>query len=108
MNLQIARFVRKPLFVNAVEVTTENMEAVAKWCKGMLINGVDANYIKVRVHRATNERQKQAHVGDWVLKLGTGYKVYEAATFGRDFEKVELPPLRPGIEHNLEIQEACA
>ncbi len=107
MNLQIARYVRKPLYVNAVQVTEENMQAVAKWCKGQHIHGVNAQYVKVRVHRATNERQKQAHVGDWVLKFGTGFKVYEPDAFVKDFNQVQLPA-RPGIEHDLDIQEACA
>jgi oligoribonuclease (3'-5' exoribonuclease) len=102
MNLQIARFVRKPLYVNAVQVTEENMAEITKWCKGQHVHGVSEQYVKVRVHRATDERQKRAYVGDWVLKFGTGFKVYQHDPFIRDFEQVT------GIEHNLDLQEACA
>lgn len=81
-------YVRKPFEVEAVEVTQDNLEEVAKWCQGTIIepeNGSQA-FIKVRVARALNERQTKAYPGDWVLYAGTGFKVYTEKAFRRTFE----------------------
>jgi hypothetical protein len=98
MMLKTDRFVRKPFFIDAVQVTEENINAVAKWCQGEVRTGgvfseeEDDNirYIKVRVHRPLNERQTKAFVGDWVLYAGTGYKVYTPKAFANSFEPAPL------------------
>lgn len=48
-------------------------------------------YIRVHVHRALNERQTKAFIGDWVLYAGTGFKVYSAKAFNNSFEPVAKP-----------------
>lgn len=88
------KFARKPFYVDAVQVTAENMEAVAEWCMGDVQTTVkpegaaEEQYIKVRVHRPLTERQTKAFVGDWVLYAGTGFKVYTPRAFEKSFEKV--------------------
>ena len=98
------RYVRQPFYVDAVQVTSANMEAVAKWCNGDVRtsskpdrdvqNALEGGtghtperYIKVRVQRPANDRQTQAFVGDWILYAGTGYKVYTDRAFQKSFEK---------------------
>lgn len=92
--LQIEEYYRKPFVVKAVEVTAENMEQVAKWCKGEVRTAVEeegststVRYIKVDVKRPLNEKQTQAYVGDMVLRAGSGFKVYTPKAFNQAFDK---------------------
>jgi hypothetical protein len=90
--MKTTKFTRKPFEVDAVQVTAENIEEVAKWCQGDVATDPDTGkqFIKVRVMRVINERQTQAYVGDWVLYAGTGYKVYTPKAFQKSFvEKTE-------------------
>lgn len=90
--LELRKFARKPFFVDAVRVTSENMERVAEWCQGD-VNTINTDngeekYVKVRVHRPLTDRQTQAFVGDWILYAGTGFKVYTPKAFEKSFEEV--------------------
>ena len=86
-SITTAKYARKSFEVDAVQVGTENINDIAKWCDGEVrTNSKDEKYIKVRVHRALNERQTQAFVGDWILYSGTGYKVYTPRAFDSCFE----------------------
>lgn len=94
--LKTAKYVRKPFAVEAVEVTPENIYEVAKWCKGKVKKtdlsrpGSD-KYIKVDVNKPLNERQTEAHYGDWVLSADQGrpgFKVYTPKAFLGSFELV--------------------
>lgn len=88
--MQTTKFTRKPFEVDAVQVTAENIDEVAKWCQGEVTTEDGQPCIKVRVLRALNERQTKAFVGDWVLYAGTGYKVYIDKAFKKSFvEKTE-------------------
>lgn len=78
-------YVRKPFAVEAVRVTETNIEEVAKWAQGTLMED-SRPFIKVRVARALNERQTKAYPGDWVLYAGTGFKVYTNKAFWKTFE----------------------
>lgn len=95
------KYVRKPLYVDAVQVTAENFHTVARWCFGE-INNVDGSpvteltpvspatqYIHVRVHNPRNVRQSQAYVGDWILYTDKGYKVYNDLAFQANFDSVQ-------------------
>lgn len=87
------KFARKPFYVDAVRVSETNMEEVAAWCGGKIVEALeganDASHIKVEVHRPLTERQTQAFVGDWVLFAGSGFKVYTPKAFDKSFEKVK-------------------
>ena len=109
------RYARKPFYVDAVQVTAENMEEVAKWCQGEIrtfetapseLGSRKNNYIKVRVHRPATERQTKAFVGDWVLYAGTGYKVYTPKAFDKDFVQVDQPI--PELDQMLEKEASNA
>ena len=89
--IETAKFQRKPFEIEAVQVTEENLEDVAKWCDGVVETHGDSQHIKVRVHRPLNERQTKAFVGDWVLYAGTGYKVYTDKAFKKSFEPAKKP-----------------
>lgn len=99
--ITISKFVRKPLYVDAVQVTEESFSEVARWCFGDICNndetpvdksaGVDPTkqYIHVRVHNPKNPRQTKAYVGDWILYTERGYKVYTTKAFQANFTKIE-------------------
>lgn len=83
------KFARRPFFVDAVQVTSENVEDVAEWCMGEVRTTeqtAEEKYVKVRVLRPLTERQTKAFVGDWVLYAGTGFKVYTPKAFEKSFE----------------------
>ena len=86
--IETSKFARKPFEVEAVQVTTDNLEEVATWCKGELTTEGDTKFIKVDVANFINERQTKAFVGDWVLYASNGYKVYTNKAFKKNFELV--------------------
>jgi hypothetical protein len=92
-----ARYVRKPFYVEAIEVTTENLDEVAEWCSGTVVRSLkDAAvkgsgvtpYIQVQVLRPMNERQTKAYPGDMVLQAGASFKVYSGKAFQQSFDPV--------------------
>lgn len=86
--IETNKFARKPFYVDAVQVTAENIEQVAAWCSGdVRTEENNSKYIKVRVARPMNERQTKAYIGDWVLYAGTGYKVYTNKAFVANFDQ---------------------
>jgi hypothetical protein len=99
------KFARKPFYIDAVQVTDKNMKLVAEWCQGEVRvtkrgnkDGIDEEYVKVRVHRPLNERQTQAFIGDWVLYAGSGYKVYTNKAFANSFEVVDNDSYKENTE----------
>lgn len=89
MSITPVKYVRKPLFVDAVQVTPENFNEVAGWCQGEVIVEEKPlrQYIQVRVTNPMNPRQAQAHVNDWVLYTERGYKVYTPRAFENSFDE---------------------
>jgi hypothetical protein len=108
-------YVRKPLYVEAVQVTIENFLDVARWCFGEIKNKDETpvdfsqgpepknQYIQVRVANPKNAKQSKAYVGDWILftKHGQGFKVYTPKAFYASFVKVD--PVRDVVD--LEVQD---
>lgn len=88
--METQKYIRKPFEVEAVQVTEENIEAVAEWCDGKIEFETDVpgskQLIRVKVKHPLNARQTKAYVGDWVLKAGEGFKVYNQVAFDKSFE----------------------
>lgn len=92
--IKTQKFVRKPVHVDAVRITRNNFEEVAKWCQGEILEdphgrGSRRRYIHVRVHNPKNDRQKMAYVGDWLLYTDRGYKIYTNKAFNQSFALAE-------------------
>jgi len=94
--MQTKKYARKPFYVEAVQVTSENMAEVTAWAGGEIQedqprpgHNNPSKFIFINVERALNERQTKAYVGDWVLKAGPGFKVYTNKAFLSSFEVVE-------------------
>jgi predicted methyltransferase len=102
MAVYTTKYVRKPLYVDAVQVTKENFEEVLHWCQGDIgyIDGStvqrsddvtiepDKQYIRIRVHNPQSPRQTKAFVGDWILYTEKGYKIYTEKAFTENFDPV--------------------
>lgn len=92
MEITTEKYVRKPLYVDAVRVTKENFDAVAAWCTGEVqtdptTNRNDKRFIRVAVNHPKYPRQTQAFVGDWILYTERGYKVYTNKNFRSTFDR---------------------
>lgn len=101
MTIVTKRYVRKPLIVEAVQVTEENFEELASWCQGSIRNNDGTPYtdgvveprsqhIHVRVHNPRSGRQTKAFVGDWLLYTELGYKIYNTKAFLGSFDEYDL------------------
>lgn len=99
MAITTEKYVRKPLYVDAVRITPENFEEICVWCQGTVEQEnlenpattykVNARrFIRVRVHNPKNPRQSQAFVGDWLLYTERGYKVYTNKAFHSAFDRL--------------------
>lgn len=95
MKVSTEKYVRKPLFVDAIRVTGKNFNDIAEWCQGEILSdeipgqGTGKKYIKIRVHNPRDRRQMKAYVGDWVLYTDRGYKIYTNKAFDDAFDEVE-------------------
>jgi hypothetical protein len=96
MSVTTTKFIRKPLYVDAVRITRENFNDVAAWCQGEIQRdeipgkGTSKPYIRIRVHNPKNPRQTKAFVGDWLLYTERGYKVYTKKAFHASFDDVPI------------------
>lgn len=96
MEITTKQYIKKPLYVDAVQVTEGNFRDVARWCEGHIRSepgssgpeSRNVRYIKVDAHNAISTRQTKAYVGDWILKTERGYKVYNAKAFAESFDEV--------------------
>jgi hypothetical protein len=87
--IQTQRYIRRALFVDAIQVTDENFDELITWCQGDSQNDGTRKYIRVRVHTPKSIRQTQAFVGDWILYTDRGYKVYTNRSFTDNFDLAE-------------------
>lgn len=85
-DIQTTRFVRKPLHVNAIRVTHENMEAVAEWCGGVMGKQGHRQFIRLYLKYARTPRQTVAYSGDWITRVGTTFKVWTNKSFRETFD----------------------
>lgn len=89
----------KPRRVDAIQVTEENLDAIAVWCEGYLSAGVSdtrtVRWVDVPTPQTLFERRQRAYPGDWILKSHANgrYKVVHSSTFKAEFEFVKVSPV---------------
>jgi hypothetical protein len=101
MTIVTKKYARKPLVVEAVQVTKENFEELAAWCQGTIRynDGIEfipdqhtvdpsVMHIHVRVHNPRSGRQAMAFIGDWLLYTEMGYKIYNTKAFVSSFDEM--------------------
>lgn len=101
MSIQTSKYIRKPLIVEAVQVTEDNFMELTLWAGGKIMNndGTEPDgpvntkdqHIHIRVHNPKTPRQTRAFVGDWILYTNRGYKIYTPKAFKSAFDAVEEP-----------------
>lgn len=88
--IETKQYVTKVSMIDAIQITAENMEAVAEWCGGEIEERdfttrnkttTVIKLIKVKVTRAMNRRQTEGHIGDYILLRGGDFKVYTEKAF---------------------------
>lgn len=82
MSLDYKEFVRRPFAVEAVEITLENMEEVAKLI-GTVRKHKDILYISIDGRVVPNV--KKAYVGWWMTLMDNNYRVYSPKLFKSEF-----------------------
>jgi hypothetical protein len=103
MSVSTTQFIRKPLYVDAVRVTSKNFDEIAAWCQGQVLEdddpekGSGKKYIRVRVHNPINPRQTRAYIGDWILYTEKGYKIYSNQAFRASFDEASEEEILPGM-----------
>lgn len=86
--MKTQKYIRKPMYVEAVQVTAENLLQVMKWCGGTAFDQFEGPaFIKVLGYRSKLLPTK-AFVGDWVLSGPHGFRVYSDTAFKKTFEQV--------------------
>lgn len=87
--LEWKHYARIPFYVDGIQVTEENMEALAEFSRGDIRTDKDGRkYIKVPVQKPLGERQTMAYVGDHLLYSATGFKIFTDFAFNKNFEEV--------------------
>lgn len=100
MGVTTEKYVRKPLYVDAVRVTSKNFDEIVAWTNGTVEvddgkPGAPRKYIWIsKVSNPKGARQMKAFLGDWILtsqiedKIST--KIYTNKAFRESFDLVEI------------------
>lgn len=92
-NITPVAYVRRPFEVLGLPVTSQNLQSLALWCDGLVIEDETGRaYVHVGVKRPAAERLTRAYPGDWILRSesesrGASFKVYTAKAFENSFVK---------------------
>lgn len=104
--MQLTEFIRKSFTVEAVEVTFENYEQVAEWCKGTVdlqstkMMGTETKLPVIKLAGTGELRGKEvtATLGCYVVKFKESFRVYKSTSFFTAFEKkVTLEDLEKNV-----------
>lgn len=88
--MEFTQFVRRPFVVDAVQITEENMEEVAKLIGDVRTKDGSKH---IALDRRLVPNVPRAYVGWWMTMLGDNYRCYSPKVFKAEF-----------IEHEPEIK----
>jgi hypothetical protein len=99
---------RKSFSVNAVEVTLQNFEEVAEWCKGEVayesvkMMGAETKLpvVKIKGQGDNRGREFKAYLGCFIIELKGSFRVYKPTQFWNSFEI----PKAGGISVSAELE----
>lgn len=92
MGLKIESWRKIPTTVEAVKVTFDNLDEVARWCRGEVLISDNTPYVRVPIPKNSTENQGRAYSGKWVIKLDKNkWRVFTDVAFRRGFEQVREP-----------------
>lgn len=90
--MEYTTFVRKPFSVEAVEITTENIEELARYIGDLETKDDGTQYILVDRRKVPNVQR--VYPGFWMTKMGDNIRVYSKKVFAEQF-----------VESNDDIQQ---
>lgn len=98
--MELVNYVRKPFIVEAIEITTENIEEIAPMV-GTLHTEGDQPYIQV--DRKLVPNVYKVYPGFWLTKLGNNVRCYSSHIFKAQF--VEITPSIDELLQHLKDEE---
>lgn len=103
--MQATHFMRKPFVVTGYRVDKDNMETLARWCQGQVIEDERRPFVRVPVDRPLHRKQTEAHIGCWIVvsvqEEEKSFKVFSHDWILKHFD--ELPPIVTDLE-DVEIR----
>lgn len=95
--MDIKEYTRKTFSVNAVELSLENYQEVAKWCGGVVemvptrLIGVLTNLpvVKIPGQGSNKGPEPVATLGCYIVELQGSFRVYKPAQFNNSFDEKE-------------------
>lgn len=118
MPIVTATYERCSYQVKAVRVTSKNLEEIAEWCGGRVVNAKDYGwnvYSHGRKHVQVptglkGENIAHAHIGNWVTCLvkARSFRVYKEKSFLETFREVVVEADKFAKVHELLLKVARA
>ena len=114
--MKASKYMRTPFFAAGVQVTLENIEAVARWCHGEIINrDTPRPFIRIEwTGKPTKNRNRfEAKLGYYILQIGDSFKVYTQDWLDKSFLLVEddvdleIPDVVPTTEQVVHVHSCC-
>jgi hypothetical protein len=65
--MNIHKFKKRPVVIEAVRLSEDNLEQVEKWCKGS-IKGIKLPRYQQVIDIQTLEGEMRATIGDWIIR----------------------------------------
>lgn len=116
MDFVPTEYARKTFTVKAEEVTYENIEAVAQWCKGTMDTEksriLGAGEVKLPVIKVAGTGEDKgktlvARLGYFVVSVKGGFRVYKPTQFHAAFEQVvRVDPNDPQSEEETWVDNS--
>lgn len=97
--MQFKTFVRKPFTVEAVEVTEDNIDDIAKMCGTIETNEDGQKFIKT--NKEIVKTVTRVYIGFWMTKNGSSIRFYSRRIFNQQFI-----PSTPDIVESVKFIEA--
>lgn len=96
--MELKQFTRIALPVNAVEVTLNDIEEIAKWCGGTIeqkstrMMGTSVNLPVIKLQGQGDNRGKvfEASLGCWIVELRGSFRAFKPTQFESSFQAVEI------------------
>lgn len=93
--METNEYIRKPFTVTAVEVTFENINEVAEWCKGTVamentrLLGTETKLPVIKLKGQGDSRGKEftATLGCYIVELKGAFRIYKQVQFFQSFEQ---------------------
>jgi hypothetical protein len=96
--MDIKQYTRKPFPVAAVQVSLQNIQEIAEWCRGTVeqvstrMLGTETFLPAIKIQGQGENRGKEftATLGCWVVELKGSYRVYKPQQFEATFDELEV------------------